>query len=207
MEKNFFSLVLFFFLVALFPLHVNAQTASIPSRLKQQVDIREQKKNSDSQIKEEAKGMVKAKRDEFKARIQTIKDQKKKALVERIDAKLLEVNKKHTDRFSEVLTKLQTHLDKISQTAKDEKVMADIETAQATIDAAKTAVESQAIKTYIITISTETALRSDVGAITSQLRQDLMATHKLVVDAKQAVQGLNKDKVIMKKESTNPANL
>lgn len=204
MEKKFLSLALFFLLVALFCSPVNAQTASVPSGLKQQVeDIREQKKTAVAQIKEDTRAMVQAKKDEFKARIQTIKDQKKKAIVERIDAKLSEVNKKHTDRFSEVLTKLQTHLDKISETAKDKKVLADVAIAQTAIDGAKTAVANQAAKTYTIQITEETALRLNVGTTTSQLRQDLMATYKLVVDAKKAVQALNKDRVIMKKEATN----
>ena len=214
MEKKFASLVLIFLLVALLPSFVNAQTSNLPSRLKQKVKdndsiIRKEGRISRkvSQIKEGTKAIVQAKRDEFKTRIQTIKDEKKKALVARIDGKLSEVNIKHTDRFSQVLTKLQTHLDKISQTAKDKKVLADVGIAQASIDAAETAVANQAAKTYTIQITTETALRLNVGTTTSQLRQDLMSTHKLVVDAKQAVQALNKDNVIIKKEPASSANL
>lgn len=207
MEKKFVSLVLFFLLVALFPSFVNAQTASLPPQLKKQADIGKQKKTEVSQIKENTKAMVQAKKDEFMARIQTIKDLKKRAVVTRIDAKLSEVNKKHTDRFSAVLTKLQTLLDKTSQTAKDKKVLADVEIAQAAIDEAKTTVANQAAKTYTIQITQETTLKLDVGTTISQLRQDLMATHKLVVDAKQAVQALRKDNAIIKKEATNSANL
>ena len=185
---------------------VNAQTTTgtdSASRLKQQrQELLAQKKAAISQIKEtvaakreEARKAVSAKREEFKARLQTIKDQKKKALVERIDTKLSNVNIKHTDRFAQVLSNLQAILDKMS---------ADVDKteAQAAIDTAKAAVEAQAAKTYTITISTETALKSDVGAVTSQLRLDLSATHKLVIDAKQAVQTLRKDNAIMKKEAT-----
>ena len=75
------------------------------------------------------------------------------------------------------------------------------------IDTAEAAVEAQAAKTYTITISTESNLKTDVGAVTSQLRLDLSATHKLVVDAKQAVQALRKDNAIMKKEARDSANL
>ena len=99
-----------------------------------------------------------------------------------------------------MLSNLQTLLDKLSQASQ-----VDTTAAQAAIDAAKLAVENQAAKTYTITISTETALRTDVGAVTSQLRQDLSAAHKLVVDAKQAVQSLRIDAAMMKKE-VNSAN-
>lgn len=204
----------------------NAQTntsTDSASRLKQQLrDIQAQKKTAISKIKQDAKETkmelrqqikeavaakreavkeaVATKREEFKARLLVIKGEKKRALVERIDAKLSKVNAKHSDRFAQVLSNLQATLDKMSEDVDKTK-------AQAAIDGAKTAVEAQAAETYTITISTETALRSDVGAVTSQLRLDLMATHKTVVDAKQAVQALRKDNVIIKKEATSSANL
>jgi hypothetical protein len=200
---------------------VNAQTASnAADRLREQmqflkdqkqgtvvkaktsarVDLRQQIKDQVQTKREEVKEIVAARKEEFKAKLQIIRDEKKKALVERIDAKLANVNLKHTDRFTQVLSNLQTLLDKISPDV-------NILEAQAAIDAAQMAVENQAAKTYIITISTETALRSDAGAVTSQLRQDLVATHKLVVAAKQAVQKLNTDRELIKKEATNSAGL
>lgn len=204
MEKKFLPLVLFFLLAALFPSFVNAQiltstnsASSLKQRIKDIVQIKS----------EETKQTLKLKRDEFKAGIQTIKDQRKKLLVERIDTKIAELNKKSTDGFSEVLAGLQTFIDKISQSTNDEKVLADIKVAQTAIDTAVVAVASQSAKTYTIQITTEQNLRINVGTTMSQFRQDLMATHKLVVDAKQAVQALNKDRVIMKKEATRSANL
>lgn len=225
------------FLLTPFSSIANAQTTTSPdtnansaARLKRQMrDIKEQKKEAISQIRQEAKEtrvelrkqiketvqmkrekakeVISAKKEKFKARLQTIKDQKKQVLVERIDGKLENVNTKHTDRFTEVLGNLQMILDKISVNATEEKVIADTKIAQLAIDKAKTAVENQASKTYVITISTEKALRANVGATTSQLRLDLMATHKLVVDAKQAVQALRKNRAMMKKEATRSANL
>lgn len=206
-------------------LNVNATEHPLnkTSNLKQQItDIKQEKRESLSKIKkgaiidlkqqikdrvqakrEQIKENVAAKREEFKTRLQTIKDQRKKILVERIDAKLNSVNIKHTERFTLVLSNLQMLLNKISRSAED----TDVSTAQAAIDSAKSLVESQAAKTYTITISAESALRSDVGTVTSQLRQDLSATHKAVVDAKQAVQKLKRNNVIMKKDATSSANL
>lgn len=209
MHKKLLFLILPFFLLFFAPIafaQTNTGTDSA-ARLKQQhQELQAQRKAVISQIKEtvaakreEARKAVAAKRDEFRVKLQTIKDQKKKALVERIDTKLNNVNIKHTDRFAQVLSNLQTILDKMSGDA-------DKTNAQDAIDTAKAAVAAQAAKTYTITITSETSLRSDTGAVTSQLRLDLSATHKAVVDAKQAVQSLRKD-AQMKKEASDSANL
>lgn len=199
MHKKLVAICISVFLLIAYSSLANAQintSTDSAGRLKQQIqELREQKKT----VKQQIKDSVAAKREEFNAKLQTIKDQKKKALVERIDAKLANANVKHTDRFMHVLSNLQTILDKISEDI-------DKTEAQPAIDAAKLAVENQAAKTYTITISTERALRSDVGTVTSQLRLDLMATHKTVADAKQAVQALRAN-AQMKKEATNSANL
>lgn len=192
----FFSLLLLIFVSI-----VNAQTSTTnnsqtatdaASRLKEQmrlvkdqkrVELKQQIKDTVAAKREAVKNTVAVRKEEFKAKLAIIKDKRKKALVERIDAKLTNTNIKHTDRFTQVLSNLQIILDKISEDA-------DKTVAQSAIDAAKAAVETQAAKTYTITISAENSLKPDVGAVTSQLRQDLMITHKLVVDAKQAVQAL-----------------
>lgn len=161
---------------------IYAQTATAPSVLKQQL------------------------RDQFKARLQVIKDATKQALVERLSVNFDTINKKHTARFSEVLTKLQMFVDKFSLTATDPKILLDIKTAQAAIDSAKTAVTAQAEKEYIIQITTETKLRLNTQTTVSQLRKDLMRTHRLVVNAKQATQKLRTDKVI-RTDATGSANL
>lgn len=210
MHKKLLTIFCFLFLVVFFSSVVNAQditSTTSADRLKMQIEeIQEQKQTLKQQIKdrvqakkEAVREAVTTKREEFRAKLKTIKDQKKKVLLERIDIKLSNVNVKHTDRFIQVLSNLQTILDKMSEDL-------DKTEAQAAIDAAKLAVENQAAKTYTITISNETALRSNVGTVTSQLRLDLVATHKAVVDAKQAVQTLRKD-AKMKKEATNSANL
>lgn len=222
--STIFSLLL---LIAIFTSVVSAQTnidKTSADRLKMQLqEIEVQKKTAVSNIKQEAKESkielrqkiketvdskraavkeaVAAKREEFKTKLKTIRDEKKKVLLERIDTKLANANLKHTDRFAQVLSNLQAILDKMSTDV-------DKTDAQSAIDTAKDAVETQAAKTYVITISTESALKSDVGAVTSQLRLDLSATHKLVIDAKQAVQALRKDNnAIMKKEASDSANL
>jgi hypothetical protein len=181
----------------------NSQTtASTASKLRQQMQlVQEQKKAAVTQ----AKAMIQAKRDEFRTRIQEIKDQKKKVLIERIDARLAEVNKNQTARFTEVLNILQTFLDKINKSAIGTSIQASIATTQTTIDAARTAVEIQANKSYIMTISDDSALKVNAGTTVSQFRQDLTDVYKLVIDSKQALRKLNIDKELIRKEATNSA--
>jgi len=216
MTRKLFIITLFLLLIVFVPT-VNAQNATTgniqtatdaASKLKQQMQlIQEQKKAAITQIKDEAKAIIKAKKEEFKTRIQIIKDQKKKALVERIDIKLATVNKKQTEKLTEILSRLQGFLDKVSKTATDTMLVSNISLAQTAIDTAKAAVETQTEKSYIMNIVDDTTLKLNAGTVVSQLRQDLTALHKLVIDAKQAVQKLNTDKTLIKKEATGSANL
>lgn len=142
------------------------------------------------------KDVVQQKREEFKTRLQTIRNEKKKAVVERIDTKIANTNEVHTVRFTSILLKLQSILDRVSQKASEAKANgkdttaldSSIVSAQAAIDSAKAAVSAQAAKTYAIQISDEATLRNSVGTTTSQFRKDLRDVHKAIVEAKQAVQ-------------------
>lgn len=191
--------ILFPLLFLIFTSNVNAQKVTTGSA--------QTKVDAAAKLKQQIKAVVQAKRDEFKTHIQTIKDQKKKALVERIDAKLAKVNKNQTSKFTEVLSRLQTFLDKISKSATGTTVPADINTTQVAIDAAKAAVETQAVKIYTMTITDDSKLKLNAGETVSQLRLDLMATYKLVIDAKQTVQKLNINRELIRKEATSSAKL
>lgn len=169
--------------------------------------IQEQKKTAISKAKEEAKTLIQAKKDEFKVRLQEIKDLRKKTLVEKIDAKLAEVNLKHTTKYLEIILRLQTFIDKIKQATSNPDILAKIEDVQTAIDSAKAAVETQAEKTYIVTITTENALKLNVGKTVSQLRKDLQSAHGMVLDLKQAVQKLNMEKNEIKKEASESADI
>lgn len=213
-------LVLFFpFLFLVFVTTVRAEslsttgsalttTASPASKLKQQMQLLEQQKKATvMKVREDAKVLIQTKKEEFKTRIKTIKDQKKKALAERIDAKLAETNRKFTAKFFDTLIRLQGFLDKIKQSTTDTKVLGDVTAAQAVIDTAKSAVEIQADKAYTMEVTDDLTLKLNAGTAVSQLRQDLVSVHKLVVDAKQAVQKLNIERKLIKKEATKSAEL
>lgn len=173
-----------FIILFVFPLVVYAQ-GTPQNRVQNRKAIVAQRKDA-----------VQQKREEFKTRLQTIRNEKKKAAVERIDIKIANMNEAQTIRFTSILVKLQSILDRVSQKASEAKANgkdttaldSSITTAQAVIDSAKTAVSAQAAKAYSIQISDEATLRNSVGATTSQFRKDLRDVHKAVVDAKQAVQ-------------------
>lgn len=147
-------------------------------------------------------------REEFKAKLEQIRDERKKALVERIDDKLEDINEKRTERWSEALEKLSAILtrveEKLASTSGDvDKTAANeaISNAKTAIETAQTAVSDQAEKDYTAQITDETTLRNTVGAAFSSLQSDLRATHKITVDAKQAV--MNAAKEVRKLQGQN----
>lgn len=206
MKVKLVFLSILFLTTLILPVTISAETATGTSTLKQQMtDLKNERKNAISQIREKTKAEIQALRDQFNVRLQAIKDARKRLLTQKLDLNIAFANTKHTARFSEVLTKLQEALNKISPDVKNPKILSDIKAAQAKIDLAKAALASQAAKVYTIEITDEISLRKNVGTTISQFRKDLMQTHKLVMDAKQAVQILRTDKSMLKKEATSSA--
>lgn len=201
-------MVVAFFLVAVtfVPVNVFAETDSSSSssfkEMKQSLmQQRQQAKQELQQKISQAYTQMKEAREEWRQKLASIQDEKKRLIVERIDEKIVDFNKKHATRFEEVLEKLQSILDKIKEKAKDLKSEGENTTAlntavlsaQKAIDAAETAIDKQEVKEYEIQISTEDTLRLTVGTTVSQFRRDLRDTHKAVVDAKQAVMNARKE--------------
>lgn len=141
---------------------------------------------------------IKASREEVKAKVQSMRDERKKLIVERVQEKLGNVNEKRTDHFLKVLERLSTILDKIQ--SRTEKAKAEgknvtavetaIASARTTISTAQSAVDVQKAKTYQITVNDDTTARSDVGAITKQLQEDLRVVQDTVAAARSAVQNV-----------------
>lgn len=145
--------------------------------------------------REQASAAAKLRRETFKKKVEALKDERKKLAVERIDERLETVNENRTNRFTQVIDKLQDILDRVSKKAeglktagKDTTVLDKaIQDAQKAIDLAKASVTTQAGKTYILEVPNETVLKVSVGATVSKFRKDLAITHKTVVNARQAV--------------------
>jgi hypothetical protein len=137
--------------------------------------------------------------------LQTIKDKNKKTAVENIDSKFISINNKYTNSYTVVLSNLQKILTNLSLKSTELAISKEeIATSQAAIDDAKKIVENQTTKTYIITISTESMLKSDVKATVKQLRQDLKVMYDIVTKARKTVLLLEQN-VLSK--SSDPARL
>lgn len=134
-------------------------------------------------------------REEFKAKLAELKDQRKKTIVERIDLKLSTINQNGTQHLSMAIERLEKLLDKFkarAQKARTEgknttEVDAAITAAETAINSAKEAVATQAAKQYTAQITDETTLKDTVGKAVSSLRHDLHATFDVVKNAKQKV--------------------
>ena len=119
-------------------------------------------------------------REKFKEKIKTIRDEKKKQIVEHTDAKIGEINKRRTDAMLAQLNKMSEIL------AKAKARGANTAAAEAAVASAKTAVEAQARKTYTVEITTEDKLKIKVGEAMKALKTDLQAVHQKVADARKA---------------------
>lgn len=140
---------------------------------------------------------AKTRKESFEKKLSKISDSKKRTTVEQAQKRLEEINKKRTTQMAEFLARTETILAKVeARTAKAKAAGRDVTSVESAIASAKTAiataksaVDAQAGKTYIIQVSTdERGLKNAVGAAMKSLETDLRNTHKIVVDAKQAVQ-------------------
>lgn len=133
-----------------------------------------------SEVRQEVREVKDRMRVKFEEKIKTIRDEKKKQIVEHADAKIAEINKRRTDAMLDQLNKMSEILVKAKARG------ADTAAAEAAIASAKTAVVAQAGKTYTVEITTEDKLKVKVGEAMKALKTDLQAVHQKVVDARKA---------------------
>ncbi len=128
----------------------------------------------------EAKSTMKAAMSEartaFKEKMQGIKDAKKLKIVEGLDTRINEMNKKKTTWMTERLTRLSSILSKFTTTGDPD----DVVDATAAIEAAKTAVTAQAAKDYVLEVTTETALKTNARALIKEFITDMKAVNEKI---------------------------
>ncbi len=148
-------------------------------------------------MRQNAQTQFAAERATFQQKLETIKDTRRKMLVDQIQTKLSSASANRTNTMLDNLQKLSTILENIQNRANEAKAIGKdtssvdtaIATAQTAIQKAQTAVTAQVGKTYIIAITatTSAALRNGANIATKQLSTDLMANYQLMLTAKQAV--------------------
>lgn len=184
-------------------MQINAVRAGLPrmastsEALKQVRDQIRVEKDAFRSKMETLKTEVKAKREQekiaLKTKLQAIRDDAKKAAVQRLDENMNKLNSSFAEKWTTVLTDLDTHLarliDKASTTSATDTTAftAAVDAARSAIASARTAVQAQAQKTYNFAISTEATLKTDVSAAREVLNTDLKSVKDLVQSAHLAV--------------------
>ena len=149
-----------------------------------------------AQKREEMKTQIEAKKAELQAKLQGIRDERKKQTVERIFTKVNALNERVTNHFTNVLNQIDEMLNRVNSRAGKGEINGlnvsaakiEITNAQNAITAARDAVKTQAGKVYSVqTTGNETTLKSDVGNTRHALHEDLVAAREKVKAARDAV--------------------
>ena len=139
-------------------------------------------------------------RENFRSKLNSISDEKKKAIVDRTDKRIVEINAnrtgimtRHLTKIEEILNKIETRALEVEKRGKDiSAVKAAIVTARTAIASAKSAVATQAAKTYTIDVTTEDKLGLAVSSTRTAFAKDLQAAHQSVVTARKSVRDVLK---------------
>jgi hypothetical protein len=150
------------------------------------------------EVKEARENRIEAReqaREEYQTRLQQIKDERKRQIVENVSNRIAVINQnrtsimlKHLDQIESVLTRLETKITTAKTNGKDVgSVESDIASAKTAISTARTKVSTQSTKTYTINITTESTLASAVATTRQAFQADLKSAHDSVVAARTAV--------------------
>ncbi len=161
-----------------------------------QEEYKAKKELLNEQIKEkreQAKERYTKAREDFQNRLDTIKDERKKEIVENLDNRFSTVNTNRTTAMSNHVAKMEEVITKISETLSERsaqgvnvsQVQTALSAAQVSVSAAKTAVTTQAGKEYIIGVTTEDKLKDSVERVRTLLETDLKATQEKVKKARE----------------------
>lgn len=164
------------------PQVLGINNAGVQNRIEQQNAIREKK--------EELRTIREQKQEEFKQKLQGIKDAHKQKIVDNLDRSYANINNRWTTHFKNVLERLTKILDKVKIRAEKQKnaeALASINGVYGQIEQAKTAVEEQAAKIYTIEITGEDKLGEAAKAVHFQLRNDLQALREQIKDIRESI--------------------
>lgn len=158
---------------------------------------REEANKRFEEARKEAKAKVETRRAELKERLGQMKDERKKNIALRADKELNRINERWTTHFLNVLNHLNDILGKVELRAEKAKAngkdvaatAAAILKAKQAIAAAKTAVEEQAKKSYVVVFKSEEKLKDAFKAQRDLLHKDLFGLRDgLMKDARKAAQ-------------------
>lgn len=156
---------------------------------------REEFKTLMDEQREKTKQRIVEKQKTLRERLQTIKEEKKRKIVEVIDARIDALNEQKTahyasalDQMEAVLVRIEERINRAEAQGKDgAAARSAVVAAKNAIAAARSAVVTQAGKTYTIAVTTDEKLKNDVTRAREALKIDLGATFSSVKDARDLV--------------------
>lgn len=147
------------------------------------------------ETKETLHTQMKEARSDFKQKLSAIKDQRKQAIMTKLDNRINTINKNRTDKMSKRLERLDSILGKISTDEATLKLQGtnttllhnDIVLAQTALTSAKQAVTDQAAKDYVMDVTTDDALKTSASTTIQQYIADMKVVYQKVVAAQSTV--------------------
>jgi hypothetical protein len=131
----------------------------------------------------------------LRAKLQSFRDKKKAATIERISDAITKINQRrssqmlqHVDTMNSLANRTESRAISAQEAGTDVSLaMSEIQMAKTELAKAKTAVEDQSKKTYDINIASESGAKVAVKSTRDLLEQDLKATHGLVKEARRVL--------------------
>ena len=127
-------------------------------------------------------------KEDFKEKVQNIKDEKKQAVVAKIDEKLsdrqtrlVSVLTKHLERLDAAIMTIEDKAELLTDDANKSKLTQQISEARQSIIVAKQAVETQSQKVYTPDVSSESRLKAVVSQTVANFRKDWSSVKAKVV--------------------------
>lgn len=126
-------------------------------------------------------------REEYQHRLQSLKDERKRKVLENLDTNLSQVKDKWVTIWTNTLTRFDKILAKLEAknvtTAQDE-----IAAAKSAIADAQAKVAAVASKDYVFTINSEDTLGEDARSFIATFKEDMLAVHASLAAARDALQ-------------------
>lgn len=132
---------------------------------------------------------------QLRAKLQNFKDKRKAEIADRVNTNLNRINQnqtqqmlKHLEKMTTILNRLEARVNQGTPDIKDPAAAKEaIASASASIASATSAVQTQALNDYTITVTSEATVKANAKASRDKLHADLVAVRKQVIDAKKSV--------------------
>lgn len=145
--------------------------------------------------KDEMKLKIEAEKLRLREKLKTIKDERKKQTVQKVNTEIQTLNTRKLEHYSNVLNQIEEVLKKVGTRVDNASarglevgtVRTNIIAVETAISTARTAIVAQSTKVYTVAVTTEGNLKNDTGVTRQALQKDLSAVQSLVKNAHEAL--------------------